>query len=84
VRDSAAGAAPYPLAHGRGRLQQLLRGHYDTLAGLFDATTFRRLDRLGIAVGWRCWGPAREPPPCRHGWSSALVPRATCWPPTSR
>lgn len=55
MRDSAAGATPYPSARERSRRQQLLRGHHDTLAALFDATTFRHLDRLGIAAGWRCW-----------------------------
>jgi SAM-dependent methyltransferase len=34
---------------------QLLRGHYETLAALLDANTFRHLNRLGIAAGHRCW-----------------------------
>jgi SAM-dependent methyltransferase len=27
----------------------------DALAQLFDASTFRRIDALGIVPGWRCW-----------------------------
>ena len=29
--------------------------HYATLGQLFDPTTFRHLDRLGLQAGWRCW-----------------------------
>jgi hypothetical protein len=29
--------------------------YYDALADMFDATTFRHLDMLGIGAGWRCW-----------------------------
>jgi protein-L-isoaspartate O-methyltransferase len=55
VTDNAASPAPRRQpAHGRGR-QQLPREHYDTLAALLDANTFRHLDRLGIAAGSRCW-----------------------------
>lgn len=54
MRDSAPGAAPRLPAHQRGR-RQLLRSHDDTLAALCDPNTFRHLDRLGIAAGWRCW-----------------------------
>ncbi|MEU3795506.1 methyltransferase [Streptomyces fructofermentans] len=28
---------------------------HDALAALFDPTTFRHLERLGIGSGWRCW-----------------------------
>ncbi|MFC7306556.1 methyltransferase domain-containing protein [Streptomyces monticola] len=28
---------------------------YDALAALFDATTFRHFERLGVGPGWRCW-----------------------------
>ncbi|MGW2822519.1 methyltransferase domain-containing protein [Streptomyces sp. NPDC001443] len=28
---------------------------FDAFAALFDPTTFRHLDRLGIEPGWRCW-----------------------------
>ena len=28
---------------------------FDALAHLFDATTFRHLQRLGVQPGWRCW-----------------------------
>jgi SAM-dependent methyltransferase len=27
----------------------------DALAALFDPTTFRHLERLGVGSGWRCW-----------------------------
>lgn len=27
---------------------------FDALAALFDASTFRHFDRVGIDVGWRC------------------------------
>ena len=53
MTGDAASAAIQPTAPEQGR--QLLRGHYDTLADLLDATTFRHLDRLGIGAGQRCW-----------------------------
>ncbi|WP_327356918.1 methyltransferase [Streptomyces sp. NBC_01304] len=28
---------------------------FDALATLFDPTTFRHLERLGVGPGWRCW-----------------------------
>jgi SAM-dependent methyltransferase len=28
---------------------------FDALATLFDPSTFRHVERLGIAAGWRCW-----------------------------
>jgi SAM-dependent methyltransferase len=28
---------------------------FDAIAELFDASTFRHIDALGIAPGWRCW-----------------------------
>ncbi|GAA3208244.1 methyltransferase domain-containing protein [Dactylosporangium siamense] len=28
---------------------------FDALAALFDPSTFRHIDALGIAEGWRCW-----------------------------
>ncbi|MFJ4833913.1 methyltransferase domain-containing protein [Streptomyces sp. NPDC088747] len=28
---------------------------FDTFADLFDPTTFRHMERLGIGYGWRCW-----------------------------
>ena len=28
---------------------------FDAFAALFDPTTFRHLDGLGIGPGWRCW-----------------------------
>jgi ubiquinone/menaquinone biosynthesis C-methylase UbiE len=29
--------------------------YFDALAEMFDATTFRHIDMLGIGAGWRCW-----------------------------
>jgi hypothetical protein len=28
---------------------------FDALSALFDLSTFRHLDQVGIAPGWRCW-----------------------------
>ncbi|MFJ3642268.1 methyltransferase [Streptomyces sp. NPDC090108] len=28
---------------------------FDAFASLFDPTTFRHLERLGVGAGWRCW-----------------------------
>ncbi|MFJ5060949.1 methyltransferase domain-containing protein [Streptomyces nigra] len=28
---------------------------FDAFAALFDPTTFRHLERLGVGAGWRCW-----------------------------
>ncbi len=53
MTDSAVTATPQP-PPGRDR-EQILREHYDTLAALLDAATFRHISRLGIAAGWRCW-----------------------------
>jgi SAM-dependent methyltransferase len=54
VTDPATHGVPPRPQRQRGR-QQLLAAHYATLAAVLDATTFRHLDRLGIAEGWRCW-----------------------------
>jgi SAM-dependent methyltransferase len=35
--------------------QSLPQEYYDALADMFDATTFRHIDMLGIGAGWRCW-----------------------------
>ena len=53
MTGGTASAPSQPPAPERGR--QLLRGHHATLAALLDATTFRHLDRLGVAAGQRCW-----------------------------
>ncbi|CAL9554204.1 hypothetical protein SUDANB6_04526 [Streptomyces sp. enrichment culture] len=29
--------------------------HFDAAAALFDPTTFRHLETLGVGPGWRCW-----------------------------
>jgi Methyltransferase domain len=50
----AAGAAAPPRADQRRR-RQITRAHYATLGELFNPTTFRHLDALGLSAGWRCW-----------------------------
>jgi SAM-dependent methyltransferase len=30
-------------------------GRFDALSAIFDPVTFRHIDELGIAPGWRCW-----------------------------
>jgi SAM-dependent methyltransferase len=35
--------------------QRISRAHYANLGALFDASTFRHIDALGIRPGWRCW-----------------------------
>ena len=54
-----------PAASGQRR-QQIARTHFATLATLFNPATFRRIETLGIAPGWRCW---------EAGAGSASVPR---------
>jgi SAM-dependent methyltransferase len=39
----------------RGRRQQLLGEHFDTLAALYDPATRYRIDQLGVSPGWQCW-----------------------------
>lgn len=56
---------PPPAASGQRR-QQIARTHFATLATLFNPATFRRIETLGIAPGWRCW---------EAGAGSASVPR---------
>jgi 2-polyprenyl-3-methyl-5-hydroxy-6-metoxy-1,4-benzoquinol methylase len=35
--------------------QRISRAHYASLADLFNPSTFRHIDALGIQPGWRCW-----------------------------
>jgi SAM-dependent methyltransferase len=35
--------------------QRISRAHYASLGDLFDPSTFRHIDALGIRPGWRCW-----------------------------
>ncbi|MET7421093.1 methyltransferase domain-containing protein [Dactylosporangium sp. NPDC005555] len=35
--------------------QQEAGARFGALAALFDASTFRHIDALGIGAGWRCW-----------------------------
>lgn len=35
--------------------RRISHAHYATLGELFDVTTFRHLEALGLRAGWRCW-----------------------------
>jgi SAM-dependent methyltransferase len=35
--------------------QRISRAHYASLGDVFNPSTFRRIDALGIRPGWRCW-----------------------------
>jgi SAM-dependent methyltransferase len=35
--------------------QRISRAHFANLGDLFNPSTFRRIDALGIRPGWRCW-----------------------------
>jgi SAM-dependent methyltransferase len=35
--------------------QRISRAHFANLGGLFNPSTFRHIDALGIRPGWRCW-----------------------------
>ena len=35
--------------------QRITRAHFANLGDLFNPSTFRRIDTLGIRPGWRCW-----------------------------
>src|SRR5580704_3963207 len=35
--------------------QRITRAHFANLGDLFNPSTFRRIDALGIRPGWRCW-----------------------------
>jgi SAM-dependent methyltransferase len=55
---SEAGLTPGPeREHGYllDNRQQEAGTRFDALSELFDASTFRHFDALGIAEGWRCW-----------------------------
>jgi SAM-dependent methyltransferase len=60
VNRSTAGATGKADARARTgtpdqRRQQIARTHFATLATLFNPGTFRRIEALGIAPGWRSW-----------------------------
>jgi SAM-dependent methyltransferase len=38
--------------------QRISRDHLDTLAALLNASTFHRVESLGIGPGWNCWEAA--------------------------
>ncbi|HWF70855.1 MAG TPA: methyltransferase domain-containing protein [Mycobacterium sp.] len=51
--DTPALAPPSPIER-----QRISRDHLDTLAALFNESTFRRVASLGIGPGWNCWEAA--------------------------
>jgi hypothetical protein len=57
--------------------QRISRAHYASLGDLFDPSTFRRIDALGIRPGWRCW-EAAEPgfEVLRHDVAAERAPAA--------
>jgi Methyltransferase domain len=46
---------PVPQRGDTRMRQRISRAHYATLGALFNASTFRHVDALGIQPGWRCW-----------------------------
>ena len=57
---------------------------FTAFATLFDPSTFRHLDGLGLAPGWRCWEVgAGGTSVVRAPGGAGRARRATCWPPTS-
>ncbi|SOD66856.1 Methyltransferase domain-containing protein [Streptomyces sp. 1222.2] len=47
---------------------------FDALAALFDASTFRHIDDLGIAPGWRCWEVGAGGPSVVRGLAERVGP----------
>jgi ubiquinone/menaquinone biosynthesis C-methylase UbiE len=54
---------PYLLANSATQAQD----RFTSLSALFDSTTFRHLEAVGLAPGWRCWevGAGGAPVPAR-------------------
>jgi hypothetical protein len=46
------------------------------LSALFDPTTFRHVDALGIAPGWRCWEVGAGGPSVPRGLATRVGPWA--------
>ncbi|MFF3643267.1 methyltransferase domain-containing protein [Streptomyces sp. NPDC002564] len=47
---------------------------FGALADLFDASTFRHFDRLGVAAGWRCWEVGAGGPSVVRGLAERVGP----------
>ena len=47
---------------------------FDSLAALFNPVTFRHLDALGVAAGWRCWEVGVGGPSVPEWLSSKVAP----------
>ena len=56
---------------------------FTAFATLFDPTTFRHLDGLGLAPGWRCWEVGAGGTTVVAHLAARLARPGTCWPPTS-
>src|SRR5215467_10213672 len=49
----------------------------DALAAVFDPSTFRHVDALGIAPGWRCWEVGAGGPSVIRGLAERVGPTGT-------
>ena len=47
---------------------------FEALAGLLDPVTFRHIDDLGIAAGWRCWEVGAGGPSVPGGLADRVGP----------
>jgi hypothetical protein len=47
---------------------------FDSLSALFNPVTFRRIERLGIGPGWRCWEVGAGGPSIPHWLSRQVAP----------
>ena len=56
------------------RRRRISRAHYATLGELFDPTTFRHLDALGLRAGWRCWEVGAGGPSVVRGLADRVGP----------
>ncbi|MGW0710873.1 methyltransferase [Streptomyces sp. NPDC002643] len=55
--------------------QQVEAGErFDALASLFDASTFRHFDDLGVSEGWRCWEVGAGGPSVVRGLAERVGP----------
>ena len=49
-------------------------GRFAALSALFDPVTFRHVDALGIAPGWRCWEVGAGGPSVPDGLAARVIP----------
>jgi len=47
---------------------------FDAIAELFDASTLRHIDALGVAPGWRCWEVGAGGPTVVRGLAARVGP----------